>query len=528
MAVSPDGRDLVFAAFIQEQPRLFLRPLKSDTGQALPGTEGGLMPFWSPDGHSVGFFAQGSLKRVDRNGPVQTLARASSARGGTWGTDGSILFAPLTAGPLYRVPADGGVPTPATRLLENQQSHRFPRYLSDGRHFLYFAQAAAVDRRGVYMGAMGSSDAVRLMDSDVAAVATDDDTLLFVRQGNLVAQRLDVAAGKLLGTAVVLADEVAIDGTYNVAGLSAGAGLIAFRTGRGFGLRDLLWYDRAGTPTGRVGDADSGYPRTPELSPDGRRVATSRSVGNNTDIWLIDVASGLRTKLTFDPSADVFPVWSPDSAQLAFASNRKGLYGIYVKAANGGGSEELLSPTSRSCIPLDWSQDGRYIVYRATTPEGFDLWALPLSGSRTPVPVATTPYDEREAQVSPDSRWVAYQSNETGRFEVYVQAFPVAGSKWQISVNGGVQPRWSAISRELFYMGFDGRLNAVPLNVTRDDAIQLGTAVPLFTPRIASGPFPGSDKQQYAVSRDGRFLVLARDDASTAPITILLNWKAVK
>jgi eukaryotic-like serine/threonine-protein kinase len=526
LAISPDGRDIVVAAFSGGQPRLVIRPLGVDATQTLNGTEGAAYPFWSPDGKSVGFFADGALKRVDRNGSVLNLARASASRGATWGGDDTIVFAAASAGPLSRMPAAGGTAQIASRLLDGQQSHRFPQFLSDGRHFVFYAQAAVSATRGVYLGELGSLDATYLVDSDVAAVVANGDSLLLVRQGTLSAHRLDVAAGKLVGNPVPIATDVAVDGALAVSAVSAGAGTIIMRRGSAIGLRDLVWYDQSGKPLAKIGESDPAYPRVPELSPDESKLAIYRSAGGNTDVWLIDTARAGRTRFTFDASSDVFPVWSPDGSQIVFGSNRKGMFDLYQKASSGSGVEQLILESSQSKVPSQWSPDSRFLVYRVTTDKGYDLWALPMSGDRTPVPLATSPFEEREGQVSPDSRWLAYQSNESGRFEIWVQGFPVASSKWQVSQNGGAQVRWSADGKRLFYMALDGRLHVVDLSVTPDRAITVGADVALFTPRTAGGPLPGSDKHTYAVSRDGRLLVVVRPEGDQPlPLSVVLNWK---
>jgi eukaryotic-like serine/threonine-protein kinase len=526
IAISPDGRDLVFSSFSGGQPRLALRSLSVDATQGLNGTEGGTFPFWSPDGRSIGFFADGALKRVDRNGTVLTLARAPGTRGAAWGADDTMVFSPTSAGPLLRVSASGGAQEPATRLLDGQQSHRFPHFLADRRHFVFYAQAADTAKRGIYLTQLGSLEATRLFDSDVSAVVAGGDTLLFVRQGTLLAQRLDASAARLTGEPAPVATDIAVDSAINVPAVAAAGNTIILRQGGAIGQRDLIWYDRSGQVRAKVGETDTTYPRVPELSPDDRRIAVYRSVNGNTDVWLIDAARGGRTRFTFDAAADVFPLWSPDGLRILFASNRRGVFDLYIKPASGTGAEQVVLESSANKIPNHWSPDGRFVVYRATTEKGYDLWALPMAGDRTPIPLATTPFEERDAQVSPDSRWLAYQSTESGRFEIYVQAFPAAASKWQISQIGGAQPRWSADGKQLYYVALDGRLHVVNLAATSDGAIDVGADVPLFTPRLAGGPLPGSDKQTYAVARDGRLLIIVRPEGDQpSPLSVVLNWK---
>lgn len=324
--------------------------------------------------------------------------------------------------------------------------------------------------------------------------------------------------------------DIAVDSAINVPAVSAaGSTIIILRQGGALGQRDLIWYDRSGKVLARVGETDNSYPRVPELSPDERRIALYRAVNGNTDVWLIDAVRGARTRFTFDAAADVFPLWSPDGLRILFASNRTGVFDLYIKAASGNSVEELILKSPGNKVPNHWSPDGRFVVYRATTEKGYDLWAMPMvstSGDRTPIPLATTPFEERDGQVSPDSRWLAYQSTESGRFEIYVQAFPAASSKWQVSQIGGAQPRWSADGTQLYYIALDGRLHVVDIAATSDGAIDVGADLPLFTPRTAGGPLPGSDKQTYAVSRDGRLLIIVRPEGDQpSPLSVLLNWK---
>ena len=326
-AVSPDGTAVAFVAQQGGQPRLLVRRLTSGDTRTLEGTEGASLPFWSPDGKALGFFAENKLKRLDiSGGPVQTLAPVNGARGGAWAPDGTILFT-LVSGPIFRLSAAGGAPpAPLTKLLPRQSSHRFPHFLSDGRHFLYFSQAGLDDERGIYLASLDQPEGLRLMQADSAAVPVDGDLILFVRQGSLSAQQLDLKGRKLTGDVSVVADDVAVDVPLNVAALSAARGTVVYRTGRSVGLRRLVWFDRAGKPLRDVGDIDPSAARAPELSPDGRQIVLDRSVSGNTDVWRLDVERGVRTRLTFDAAPDAFAVWSPDGSRLVFSSARAGVY----------------------------------------------------------------------------------------------------------------------------------------------------------------------------------------------------------
>jgi Tol biopolymer transport system component len=275
-----------------------------------------------------------------------------------------------------------------------------------------------------------------------------------------------------------------------------------------------------------VGNADKNSLFNPNIAPDGQSVAFDRQVNGNTDVWLLETTRGILTRFTVDPTTDRGPVWSPDGTRIAFGSFRTGIQDLYEKPL-GGGEEKLLLSGNNTRLPLDWSRDGRFLLYREVDQTGgYDLWALPMFGDPKPIAVANTPFEERDGQFSPDGRWVAYRSNEPGHFEVYVQPFPGPGGKLQISTNGGTQPRWRRDGKEIFYISLDNKLMAVAVATSSDGkTIKAEPATPLFSVAIAGGPTPATNNQQYAVSADGqRFLVnLATDEAST-PITLVLNW----
>ncbi len=532
IAISPDGRRLVFVASSEGKSQLWLRPLESVTAQPLPGTEGASSPFWSPDSRSIGFFAEGKLRRIDiAGGLVQTVANAALARGGTWNGDGVILFSPASSSPLYRVSATGGEPVAVTRLDPQHFSHRFPQFLPDGRHFVFSAQGSP---QGVYVASLDTLTARRLFSADTAAVVTPEH-LLFVREGTLVAQRFDWRKRELSGGPFPVTEKVALEesGRFRVGAFSASTtGVLAYRTGGAIN-RQLLWFDRAGKPLARTGAAESSSTSNPELSPDGKRVALNSDVSGNSDIWLLETARGVLSRFTFDADVDNCPVWSPDGSRLVFESHRNGVPGLYRKLASGAGAEEPLLEASDHPSPTDWSRDGGFILYRKLDPKtGFDLWVLPVlpqAGDRKPFAFVNTSFEEREGQFSPDGRWVAYQSNESGRFEVYVQPFPGPGGKWQVSTEGGAQPRFRADGRELFYIGLDGTLMAAPITpAAAGQPLEAGTPVALFPTRIAGGAVPGTVlKHQYAVAPDGqRFLInVTTEEAVTSPITLILHWK---
>lgn len=526
-AISPDGRRLVFAASGGDgQSRLWLRPLDAVAAQPLAGTEGAAHPFWSPDSRSVAFFAAGKLRRLDIGGGLpQALADVSPGRGGAWSRDGVILFATRVNTPLVRIATAGGDIVPATKLEPRQIGHLFPQFLPDGRHFLFFVTGTTPDVQGIYVGSLDSSETKRVAAADTSGLYVPPGWLLFLRQGTLVARSFDLTKEAVSGDPVTVADPVTFDAAYGVGAFSvSGSGLVMYRGG-GSGQRQLTWFDPSGKPVGTIGPPDERGLNAPELSPDGRRVAVHRTEQGNTDVWLLD---GIRaSRFTFDANIDRFASWSPDGNRIAFSSNRKGTFDLYQKPASGAGNEELLVESPRLKTPSDWSPDGRFLLYGvADDPKtGFDLWLLPMQGDRKPFPFLNQTYEERIGQFSPDGRWVAYVSNQSGRHEIYVRPFPGPGGQWQISTAGGISPRWRADGKELFYIAPDAKLMAVPIAIG-GSSLEPGTPVALFQTRIVFGGTETYNREQFDVAPDGRFLInVTTDDVASSPITLLLNWK---
>ncbi len=529
LAISPDGQQIVFVGTFDGQPQLFLRSLNSVSARPLTGTEGGFYPFWSADGGSIGFFAGGKLRRIDIDGGlVRVLANAPNPVGGTWNRDGTILFTPNYTGPIFRTSAAAEESVSLTRIDGSQASHRFPQFLPDGRHFLYYIPSS-VEVRGVYVGNLDGGAPIRLLDADAPASYAATGHLLFVREGRIIAQKFDPAKLMLTENPFPVAEQVMGVTDSSAAGLSVSvAGPIVYRAGSPSGQRQFIWFDRSGKETGVAGTPDSVPSRDPSIAPDGRRVGFHRTVNGNVDIWILDLPLSLLSRFTFDTAADSNPVWSPDGSRVVFNSNRRGVYDLYQKPADGNGSEDLLLATSQNKAPVDWSPDGRFILFRSpATATGFDLWALPMTGDRKPFPVVQTAFEERDGQFSPDGKWIAYQSNESGRSEILVQSFPGPGGKSQVSTNGGAQVRWRPDGKELFYVALDGRLMAVPIDVAPNrQTLEAGVPVPLFLTSIG-GAIQGAFKQQYIVSRDGqRFLMNSVvTQAATSPVTVILNWQ---
>jgi eukaryotic-like serine/threonine-protein kinase len=529
LALAPDGSRL---AFIARGPggstAIWVRALDNPAARMLGGTEGALLPFWSPDGRSVGFFASGSLKRVAiSGGPPQTLAPVTSeARGASWSGDDRIVFAPGYFGPLLQVSASGGEVTPATTIDKgrNEGTHRWPWFLPDGRHFLFYAAGSTGSEPGeIFVGDLGSGKAKHLLQSSSLAVYASPGYLLFTRGSGLVAQAFDAERMEIRGETTSLGvDLPAVSVTAGLRALSASlGGTLCWRTQPSSTSQPAL-FDRQGREVGRLAEpATWNYPR---LSPDGQRLAMARASGESTvsDIWTVDLARNVATRMTLDPADDVLPIWSPDGSRLVFNSDRKGASGdLFVMRADQPGSEEILVASEFAKSADAWSPDGRSVIFEATIPQNRqDLWLLPLEGDRKPVPYIATHFTETNARFSPDGRWVAYTSDVSGTPEVYVRPFREAGGTWRVSNRGGQTPSWKGDGREIYYLAPDGMVMAAP--VMGAAPFETGTPKPLFKIAVPESPDP-----QYDVSPNGeRFVVNHRISSKEEPINVLVNWAA--
>jgi len=525
-AISPDGRLLAFVANLEGRVQLWIRPIDSTAARPLEGTDGADYPFWSPDSRSIGFFAVGKLRRIDAaGGPPQVICDAPNGRGGAWNQDGVIVFASTTTGPLSRVASAGGIPMPVTALdVSNGEGyHRSPSFLPDGRRFLFVVQGAE-NSNGIHVGSLDSDGHRQVLNTTSSGLFIAPGYLLFVRERTLMAQRLDVETLALTGDAFPVAESVglysAVSSTFSV----SDNGVLAYTSGTG-GIgadRQLTWFDRTGTVVERI------RPRIPladvALSPDGRQAAVQWT-GGNQDIWVVDlIRAGVPSRLTFNPAVEDFPVWSPDGSRILYTSTAGGGQNLYSKLASGAGSEGEVLKSATVKRPTDWSS--RFILYEEENPKSqADLWALPLFGEKKPMLVLGNAFSEQQGRFSPDGKWIAYVSNETGTTEVYVQSFPPSGGKWQLSSNGGVTPRWRHDGRELFYLASNRKIMSVEVR-TSGTTFDHGSAKALFEAPVDAVNTAATNR--YDVSADGqRFLVNASiENTGSAPITVVVNWLA--
>lgn len=525
--ISPDGTRLVFTARDDKgKIQLYLRTLSSLTATPLAGTDAGSYPFWSPDSREIGFFADGKLKKIDVNvGPPQILCDAAIGRGGAWSQNGEIIFSPGTSTALLEVSAQGGTPQPATKLDvgQGENSHRWPFFLPDGKHFLFWARNShGIQAHTVYVATVGSPDARPLMKSELAAIYASG-YLLFLRGQTLMAQPFDAQRLALTGTPGSIAEHVLINSTSNHPVFSASQnGTLVYQMGSEQGGWRLLWFSRDGKQIGSLGDVDRYF--DPAISPDGTRVATELLTGQGTgDIWIFDLLRNTKMRLTFGPTSQRSAVWTPDSKTIYYGSNGKGAMHIYTKAADGSGPDRPVLEADSFDYPQSISPDQKFLVYMRPAGDGTGtaMWALPLSGEeRKPFAVVSGAFNLLGASLAPDGKWMAYESNETGRPEIYVTAFPGGGVKWQVSTNGGSVARWRRDGKELFFLDPADNLTAVDVNPA-SNPIQIGGSHPLFrAPGVQNTLGP------YSVTADGKkFLVNSGDvKEENQPLTLVQNW----
>jgi len=529
MAVAPDGHTIVLAAYREDIHKvgLFLYDVGATTAKPLAGTDGATFPFWSPQGRAVGFFADGKLKRFDLDSAsVRTLCNAPNGRGGTWSKTGVILFTPIGTlnGGIMSVSDNGGTPVKLNYpgASQDENTFRWPVFLPDGKHYVFLAGNIRGDTElnTLFVGSIDNPNEKHFLTKTIYNGAYADGYVFFVRDGGVQAQKLDLGSYKLTGNVVRVFDDVKPQSRIFYAAFAAGRDVVAAQNAGGVSLSHLTWYDRSGKII-----SDSVPPDTYgnlAISRDGKYVVLDKTdeSNDNTDVFVEDLARSSFRRLTFDPGIDAVPVWSSDGHRVAFTSSRGHNFNIYVKPADGSQPERQLVPTSGvDAQPLDWSRDGRNLLYIAEP----DLWVYSLADGKSHLFLEATA-SLNNAQFSPDGKWVAYASNESGRWEVYVTSFPDARGKWQVSINGGEQPRWRGDGKEIYFLSTDAKLMAASVDTKNE--FESGTPTVLFQtdPRELVAT---TEVVTYDVSRDGqRFLVNTKyNNGSAHPMSVVLNWK---
>jgi Tol biopolymer transport system component len=517
LAVSPNGHFIAMVLVKDGQQQIWVRALDSLELLPLAGTIGAADPFWSPDNHSIAFFADARLKKIDRSGgPVQTLCDALGALGGTWNGNGEILIGGLSR--LQRVSSAGGT---ASDLSDHPDVTEVdPFFLPDGEHFLTTRAAnAASTGAGVWLGSMHGPDVKKILPDISKAEfmgpppGSHIGAVVFTRAGTLMALPFDLKLLEPAGDTFPIAQGIPTNVSADLLAATSNAGVLAYVSGQQRGWQ-YVWRDYQGRNLGAYPDAGA----VAMISPDGKQLAGDR----NSDIWVSELTHGVATRLTFGPRPNMNPIWSPDGRYIAY--DKIGV-GIYRKPANGAGEEELLLPSKILAVPKSWSRDGKFIAYAQIDAGGADLMAIPIEGDRRPFPVVQTAANEDQGQFSPDGHWFAYTSNESGQSEIYVVPFPPApnGGRWMVSRDGGVMPRWRRDGRELFYISPNSEMMSVEVN--SQSVFQSGTPHSLFlTDMIDTGIRTGP--MSWDIAPDGkRFLIISENSAGTSSLNVILNWR---
>jgi serine/threonine protein kinase len=525
--LSPDGLHLAFVAGDSSgRSRIWIRQLSSLASTPLAGTEDAAFPFWSPDSRYLGFFQNGKLRKIEAiGGPVQSIADVSDARGGSWSSKGIIIYAPTSSGGLMQISEAGGSPIAITTLdtVRHDETHRFPEFLPDGKKYIYLSRSNNDENTGIFLGSIDSKEHKLIIPAKYQAACVPG-YLLFLREKTLMAQPFDDGKSEFRGDAFPIAEQIVGDPSRNFGLYSASMnGELAFISGGELsGDRQLAWFDRSGKLLEKVGNPAPIFDFS--LSPDEKRVAYRKidPQTRNNDIWILDLFRRTESRLTFRPSREDDPIWSPDGSEITFDSNVDGVSNPNEKISTGAGTEVLLWKSERPTYPLDWSNDGKYILCnRDDSKTKNDIWVLPVGGDKKPFSVVQTEANEDIARFSPDVRWIAYTSDESRKIEVYVQAFPATQGKWQVSTGGGSDPMWSKDGKEIYYVGPDKQLMVVEVK-TSGSSIELGIPKRLFTLDVDLYNNPN----RYAVTKDDkRFLVnISTGVSNSNPITVVLNW----
>lgn len=529
--LSADGRYLAFVSVKDGIRRLWIRPLNDPKPQMIANSDGATEPFWSPDSHSVAYFASGKMYRVDISGGASRLVTdATNSRGGAWAPNGIILYAPSPALGLWTVPDSGGPGQAFSKSdpIVHTPNRRWPQFLPDGKHFICFARSdVSATESGVFVGSLDGGPLKLLLHADSSAIYAPPGYLLYIQGGVLVAQQFDLRALSVSGEPLPLARHAEVNAiVYRGIVTASGSGLLLYATGSGAqGSYSMQWTDREGNVLGTIGDtAEYSDPR---ISHDGQKLAVSIDTGEGgNNIWVFDLVHGTRNRVTFGNGINGGSAWSPDDKSLIFSSSRSGTYQMYEQPVDGSGEAHRVTDGNATEVTGSWSRDGKYLAY--TVPNSGSgnnqIWLLPLSGDRKPHPFLQASYDVLNPVISPDSKWLAFASNETGHNEVYVVPLAGGAGKWQVSSGGGVEPRWSDAGDEISYLSADGDLMLAEIKPS-SNSIGVGNISKIFH----VGETSTLSIFRYDFSPDGkRFLVLATGaQTDSDPLTLVTNWTAL-
>jgi Tol biopolymer transport system component len=521
-ALSPDGRRLAFVGSGEGRTQIWIQALDEEAARAVAGTENAEDPFWSPDGRSLAFLAQSKLRKLElESGAIQVICDADLGRGASWSREGVILFANSSSANLSRVAAAGGTPVAATRLdaARGDVIHRWPDFLPDGRRFIVFVRTTNPATTGIYLGALGSTDLKFWQRSGEAGLFMRPDRLLYARGDSLVAQHVDVGQLRFVGepeTILRLLDVAQVAGFRRLFSVSD-SGVLAFRDAGYQG--PILWFDRSGKVVGKTSAIAAVGNTGIALSPDDNLVAYSSGNLSNSDIWILDLKRDVASRFTFGEAANA-PAFSRNGKAVYYRFLGSQQFEVRRKAVQGGAEEPVFSGRAFES-PQDETPDGKTLILQNTN-RSSDIWSLPLQGDGKLVPLVATSASERNPRLSPDGRWLAYGSDESGHVEVYVRRFPATDEKWQVSTRGGGWPYWRGDGKEIFYVGIDGILMAVRVSAA-GEAFSVGAPEMLFQTRFRNLNM----LRQYVPSADGkRFLLIhPAQDPAASPMRVLLNWR---
>ena len=530
LAVSPDGQKIAFLALDSMGRRsLWVRPMNVLTATELAGTEGAQDPFWSPDNRYIAFFAGGKLKKVEATGgPPFSICDVVAARGGSWSQQGVIVFPVDQTAGLSQVSDAGGIPVQVTKLdtARKEFTHRWPFFLPDGRHFLYFARTSpayggsALD--AIAVGSLDGKTDKRLVQG-ISNPAYANGYILYMRENSLMAHAFDPDALELKGDPFPITESIQFNPRFSVATYSVSqTGVMVYEARTISATPEVALVNPKGEKLNSFGELEL-FNRA-RLSRDARKVALDLYdiSSRNADVWLQEVQRGVRTRFTFDAAVDWLPVWSPDGASIVFSSQRNGPGDLYKKSASGASNEELLYQSSYNKAATDWSTDGKFLLFNVLgDPKNkTDIWILPMNGEGKPSPFLQTEYSESNARFSPDRKWIAYQSDASGKNEIYVRPFPGPGAQWQVSASGGTFPTWNRSGREIFFLN-GSKIMSAEVN-GNGSTFETGKVKLYFDPQIVGGI------TVYDISDDGQKILLGITKAQriTEPMTLVINWPA--